>query len=62
MQEGSSDSLGIVPRTIETLFKQAVDSNHSFLITFSMLEIYLGNLKDLLVPQPMRATDPLPPR
>ncbi|XVF04526.1 hypothetical protein REPUB_Repub05bG0091200 [Reevesia pubescens] len=59
--EGTSDSPGIVPRSIETLFKQAVDSNHTFLITFSMLEIYLGNLRDLLVPQPMRATDPLPP-
>ncbi|XP_022753510.1 kinesin-like protein KIN-14T isoform X2 [Durio zibethinus] len=59
--EGTSDSPGIVPRTIETLFKQAVDSNHSFLVTFSMLEIYLGNLRDLLVPQPMRTTDPLPP-
>ncbi|XWS73402.1 hypothetical protein CRYUN_Cryun02cG0125100 [Craigia yunnanensis] len=59
--EGTLDSPGIVPRTIETLFKQAVDSNHTFLITFSMLEIYLGNLKDLLAPQPMRATDPLPP-
>lgn len=55
------DSPGIVPRTIETLFKQALDSNHTFLITFSMLEIYLGNLKDLLVPQATRATDPLPP-
>ncbi|KAG4133363.1 hypothetical protein ERO13_D08G092200v2 [Gossypium hirsutum] len=59
--EGTLDSPGIVPRTIETLFKQALDSNHTFLITFSMLEIYLGNLKDLLVPQATRATDPLPP-
>ncbi|XVE70343.1 hypothetical protein DITRI_Ditri10aG0065000 [Diplodiscus trichospermus] len=59
--EGTSDSPGIVPRAIETLFKQVVDSNHTFLITFSMLEIYLGNLKDLLVPQPIRATHPLPP-
>ncbi|XWS71073.1 hypothetical protein CRYUN_Cryun03dG0105700 [Craigia yunnanensis] len=59
--EGTSDSSGIVPRTIETLFKQAVDSNQTFHITFSMLEIYLGNLKDLLVPPPVRATDPLPP-
>ncbi|OMO81077.1 hypothetical protein CCACVL1_12626 [Corchorus capsularis] len=59
--EGISDSPGIVPRTIEALFKQAGDSNHTFLITFSMLEIYLGNLKDLLVPQPIRAMDPLPP-
>ncbi|XWS52364.1 hypothetical protein CRYUN_Cryun11dG0063500 [Craigia yunnanensis] len=33
----------------------------TILITFSMLEIYLGNLRELVVPQPMRATDPLPP-
>ncbi|GMI94694.1 hypothetical protein HRI_003138700 [Hibiscus trionum] len=59
--EGALESPGIVPRTIETLFKQAEDSNHTFLITFSMLEIYLGNLRDLLVPQAMRSTDPLPP-
>ncbi|KAK8604890.1 hypothetical protein V6N13_082357 [Hibiscus sabdariffa] len=59
--EGTLESPGIVPRTIETLFKQAEDSNHNFLITFSMLEIYLGNLRDLLVPQAMRSTDPLPP-
>ncbi|KAL4319524.1 hypothetical protein GQ457_18G004820 [Hibiscus cannabinus] len=59
--EGTSESPGIVPRTIQTLFKQAEDSNHNFLITFSMLEIYLGNLRDLLVPQAMRSTDPLPP-
>ncbi|XP_017983448.1 PREDICTED: kinesin KP1 isoform X1 [Theobroma cacao] len=59
--EGTSDSPGIVPRTIEALFKQTAESNHTFLATFSMLEIYLGNLKDLLVPQPMRPTDPLPP-
>ncbi|KAK8661059.1 hypothetical protein V6N13_051961 [Hibiscus sabdariffa] len=59
--EGTLESPGIVPRTIQTLFRQAEDSNHNFLITFSMLEIYLGNLRDLLVPQAMRSTDPLPP-
>ena len=46
---------------MEALFKQAVDSNHAFLISFSMLEIYMGNLKDLLVPKPTKATDPMPP-
>ncbi|KAE8687169.1 kinesin-like protein KIF3A-like isoform X2 [Hibiscus syriacus] len=59
--EGTLESPGIMPRTIETLFKQTEDSNHTFLITFSMLEIYLGNLRDLLVPQATRSTDPLPP-
>eukprot|EP00258_Populus_trichocarpa_P000733 XP_002299089.2 kinesin-like protein KIN-14T isoform X1 [Populus trichocarpa] len=59
--EGSADTTGIVPRAIEALFKQAVDCNHAFLISFSMLEIYMGNLKDLLVPKPTKATDPMPP-
>ncbi|KAG6781850.1 hypothetical protein POTOM_014765 [Populus tomentosa] len=59
--EGDEDAPGIVPRAMEALFKQAVDSNHAFLISFSMLEIYMGNLKDLLVPKPTKATDPMPP-
>lgn len=60
-QEGSPDSPGMVPRAIEALFKQVEDSNHAFLFTFSMLEIYMGNIKDLLVPQPRKAMDPMPP-
>ncbi|MCL7035241.1 hypothetical protein MKW94_017913 [Papaver nudicaule] len=52
--EGNHDCPGIVPRAIEELFKQAADSNHTFHITFSMLEIYMGHLRDLLVPQQMR--------
>ncbi|KAH9788945.1 kinesin-like protein KIN-14T [Citrus sinensis] len=59
--EGTPDSPGIVPRAIEAIFKQAMESNHAFRISFSMLEIYLGSLKDLLVTQPTKATDPLPP-
>ncbi|XP_050277519.1 kinesin-like protein KIN-14T [Quercus robur] len=59
--EGNPDSPGMVPRAIEALFKQVEDSNHAFLFTFSMLEIYMGNIKDLLVPQPRKAMDPMPP-
>ncbi|XP_043693815.1 kinesin-like protein KIN-14B isoform X2 [Telopea speciosissima] len=55
--EGKPDCPGIVPHAINELFKQAVDSNHSFLFTFSMLEIYMGNLRDLLVPQMTKPTD-----
>lgn len=62
LKEGNPDYPGIVPRTIEALFKLVVETNHSFLISFSMLEIYLGNLKDLLTAQPTKATDPMPPR
>ncbi|PWA58741.1 kinesin motor domain-containing protein [Artemisia annua] len=59
--EGNQDCPGVVPRTIEALFKQAADSNHKFVFSFSMLEIYLGHLKDLLVPQARKTTDPMPP-
>ncbi|OVA03909.1 Kinesin [Macleaya cordata] len=55
--EGTHDCPGVVPRAIEELFKQAADSNHTFIITFSMLEIYMGNLRDLLVPQMTKPTD-----
>ncbi|KAG6632741.1 hypothetical protein CIPAW_13G179500 [Carya illinoinensis] len=59
--EGSPDLPGVVPRAIEALFREAVDCNHAFLFTFSMLEIYMGNLKDLLITQPRKAMDPMPP-
>ncbi|XP_076908373.1 kinesin-like protein KIN-14T [Bidens hawaiensis] len=59
--EGNPDCPGVVPRTIEALFKKAADSNHTYLFSFSMLEIYLGQLKDLLIPHARKATDPMPP-
>ncbi|KAF3444368.1 hypothetical protein FNV43_RR14060 [Rhamnella rubrinervis] len=59
--EGTQHFPGVVPRAIEALFKQAVDSNRAFLFSFSMMEIYLGNLKDLLVPHPTKPTDCMPP-
>ncbi|EXB88913.1 Kinesin-like protein KIFC3 [Morus notabilis] len=59
--EGTPHYPGVVPRAMEAIFKQAVDSNHVFIFSFSMLEIYLGKLKDLLVPQPTKAMDPMPP-
>ncbi|KAK2980861.1 hypothetical protein RJ640_003088, partial [Escallonia rubra] len=57
--EGSSDCPGVVPRAIKALFEQAADSNHTFIFNFSMLEIYMGYLKDLLIPQTKKAA--LPP-
>ncbi|KAF6147741.1 hypothetical protein GIB67_006714 [Kingdonia uniflora] len=59
--EGKDNCPGVVPRAIEALFKQAEDSNHAFLFTFSMLEIYMGNLRDLLVPQMKKSMNPMPP-
>ncbi|XP_004296149.1 PREDICTED: uncharacterized protein LOC101301282 [Fragaria vesca subsp. vesca] len=58
--EGIPESPGVVPRAIEALFKQAMDSNHVHLFSFSMLEIYMGNLRDLLIPQPRKPMDPMP--
>lgn len=59
--EGNEDCPGVVPRTIEALFKQASDSNHTYLFSFSMLEIYVGHLKDLLIPHARKTSDPMPP-
>ncbi|KAL1193012.1 Kinesin-like protein KIN-14T [Cardamine amara subsp. amara] len=60
--EGLPGSLGIVPRAIQGLFKQVEESNHKFRITFSMLEIYMGNLRDLLIKsQATKLKDPIPP-
>lgn len=60
--EGTKDFPGIVPRTLQLLFHQAsLDSSKSYLFTFSMLELYMGSLRDLLVPSPRRSiTDPSP--
>ncbi|XP_062190733.1 kinesin-like protein KIN-14B [Phragmites australis] len=48
--EGKPTDLGIIPRGIQALFGRASENNSRFLFTFSMLEIYMGNLRDLLVP------------
>uniref|UniRef100_A0A5B6YVW4 Putative kinesin-like protein KIFC3 n=1 Tax=Davidia involucrata TaxID=16924 RepID=A0A5B6YVW4_DAVIN len=59
--EGTNDSPGIVPRALEELFRQAsLDSSASFTFSISMLEVYLGNLRDLLAPKPSyRAYEPV---
>ncbi|CAL9039076.1 kinesin-like protein KIN-14B isoform X1 [Musa acuminata AAA Group] len=49
--EGVPSNLGLVPRGIRAIFEQALESNYTFQFTFSMLEIYMGTLRDLLVPQ-----------
>ncbi|XP_031099966.1 kinesin-like protein KIN-14B isoform X2 [Ipomoea triloba] len=59
--EGSQDLPGVVPRAIQALFEQAAESNHTVLFKFSMLEIYMGYLKDLLIPHNSRATNDIPP-
>ncbi|KAM0947979.1 putative minus-end-directed kinesin ATPase [Dioscorea sansibarensis] len=49
--EGNKDSPGLVPRGIKALFQKALESNLEYMFTFSMLEIYMGRLRDLLVPR-----------
>ncbi|XP_052192652.1 kinesin-like protein KIN-14U [Diospyros lotus] len=50
--DGTNDSPGIVLRALKELFRQAsLDASASFTFTISMLEVYLGNLRDLLAPK-----------
>lgn len=51
--DGTDDSPGIVPRVLKEIFRQSsvFDSTTSFTFSLSMLEVYLGNLRDLLAPK-----------
>ncbi|KAG7556763.1 Kinesin motor domain [Arabidopsis suecica] len=47
--DGTNEQPGLAPRAIKELFSEAsMDQTHSVTFTMSMLEIYMGNLKDLL--------------
>jgi hypothetical protein len=50
LQEGTdSNKLGVMPRTIQELFSRASeDGSCAYSFSMSMLEIYLGSLRDLL--------------
>ncbi|XP_020233868.1 kinesin-like protein KIN-14U isoform X1 [Cajanus cajan] len=51
--DGTNEQPGIIPRALEELFRQAsLDNSSSFSFSMSMLEVYMGNLRDLLVPRP----------
>lgn len=51
--EGTGDRPGIVPRSVEELFRQASrDRSASFDFSMSMLEVYMGSLRDLLAHRP----------
>ncbi|KAK1394825.1 Kinesin-like protein KIN-14U [Heracleum sosnowskyi] len=55
--DGANDSPGIVPRAIKTLFQKAsLDSTSTVVFSISMLEVYLGSVRDLLAPKPTRAS------
>jgi hypothetical protein len=50
LQEGTyGNKLGVVPQTIQELFSRASeDGSCAYSFSMSMLEIYLGSLRDLL--------------
>ncbi|ESW16784.1 hypothetical protein PHAVU_007G184500 [Phaseolus vulgaris] len=51
--DGTNEQPGIIPRALEELFHQAsLDSSSAFTFSMSMLEVYMGNLRDLLAPRP----------
>ncbi|GMG99629.1 hypothetical protein Nepgr_001469 [Nepenthes gracilis] len=53
--EGTCDEPGIVPRALKELFSHAyLDSSAPITFSMSMLEVYMGNLKDLFAPRPSR--------
>lgn len=53
--EGTNEQPGIVPRALKELFHQpSLENSASITFSISMLEVYMGNLKDLLAPRPPR--------
>ncbi|CAL9037593.1 unnamed protein product [Musa banksii] len=61
--EGNNGRPGIVPRAIEELFHQiSQDESASFTLSMSMLEVYMGSLRDLFVHRrsPARVTHWIP--
>ncbi|KAI4350030.1 hypothetical protein L6164_010558 [Bauhinia variegata] len=50
--DGTNEQPGIIPRALEELFRLAsLDNSSSFTFSLSMLEVYMGNLRDLLAPR-----------
>ncbi|XP_019427437.1 PREDICTED: kinesin-like protein KIN-14U [Lupinus angustifolius] len=59
--DGTDEHPGIIPRALEQLFHQAsLHCSSSFTFSMSMLEVYMGNIRDLLAPRPNgRAYEPI---
>lgn len=54
-QDGTIEQPGIIPRALEKLFYQAsLESTSPITFSMSMLEVYMGSLRDLLAPRPAR--------
>ncbi|KDP23612.1 hypothetical protein JCGZ_23445 [Jatropha curcas] len=55
--DGTKDQPGIIPRVLEELYCQAsMDNSSSTTFSMSMLEVYMGNLRDLLAPKTTHRT------
>lgn len=53
IQDGTNEQPGIVPRALKEIFNQAsLDGTSSLTLSMSMLEVYMGSLRDLLAPRP----------
>lgn len=51
--DGTNEAPGIIPRVLKALFSEAsLGSSTSFTFSISMVEVYLGSLRDLLAPKP----------
>ncbi|MQM14799.1 hypothetical protein Taro_047733, partial [Colocasia esculenta] len=59
--DGRPDCPGVVPRAMHTLFDQSQNVDCKLKFGFSMLEIYMGKLRDLLVPQKAKSPLQTPP-
>ncbi|KAJ8769409.1 hypothetical protein K2173_002729 [Erythroxylum novogranatense] len=59
--DGTNDQPGITPRALEALVHQAsLEKSCAFTFSMSMLEVYMGNLRDLLGPKaPYRSQESL---
>ncbi|PRQ41964.1 putative minus-end-directed kinesin ATPase [Rosa chinensis] len=50
--DGTNEEPGIIPRALREIFSQAsLDCSSSLTFSMSMLEVYMGNLRDLLSPK-----------
>lgn len=55
--DGTTEAPGIIPRVLKNLFNQAsLYSDTAFTFSISMVEVYLGSLRDLLAPKPSSRT------
>lgn len=60
VQDGTNEQPGIIPRALKELFHQASSEGELLTFSMSMLEVYMGSLRDLLVARPTyRAYEPV---